>query len=409
MLRSMFAAVSGLRAHQTMMDVVGNNIANVNTTGFKSSRATFQEALNQTLRGASGTGPALAGTNAMQIGLGSQIASIDGVFTQGSTQMTGRTGDLAIQGEGFFVVSQGAERFYTRAGGFGFDENGYLATPGGARLQGWMADPATGNLNTNGAITDIRLPMGQTIAPERTEEIELAGNLPADAPEDDTVTINTSITVYDAQGKASDVAFAMTRTADNGAGEDTWTVQYSTDGGATWTDATPDELSFDSSGQLQTAGPLSIDGPDGPIAVDVAGLVQFGGSPTAEARSQDGTAMGFLRSFEFGADGTVTGRFSNGETQVLGMVALATFNNPAGLVREGESLFAVSANSGEPIVGRPGAGDAGSLAPGSLEMSNVDLAQEFTNLIIAQRGFQANSRGITASDELLQELVNLKR
>ncbi|MEX1165055.1 MAG: flagellar hook-basal body complex protein, partial [Nitriliruptor sp.] len=128
-----------------------------------------------------------------------------------------------------------------------------------------------------------------------------------------------------------------------------------------------------------------------------------------EARSQDGAAMGFLRSFEFGSDGTVTGRFSNGETSVLGMVALATFNNPAGLVREGESLFTVSANSGEPIIGAPGAGDAGSLAPGSLEMSNVDLAAEFTNLIIAQRGFQANSRGITASDELLQELVNLKR
>jgi flagellar hook protein FlgE len=394
MLRSMFAAVSGLRAHQTMMDVVGNNIANVNTTGFKSSRATFQEALNQTLRGAAGTGPALAGTNAMQIGLGSQIASIDGVFTQGSTQMTGRTGDLAIQGEGFFVVGQGNEKFYTRAGGFGFDENGFLATPGGARLQGWMADGA-GAINSNGAVGDIRLPMGQTIAPEGTTSIELGGNLPADAAVDDV--FNTSITAYDDQGKPFDVAVRFTKT-----GDDAWNVEYNSDG-ATW--ASAGTLAFDGDGELTTTGPLDAGG----IDLDISRLVQYGGSATAEARGQDGSAMGFLRSFEFGADGSVTGRFSNGETKVLGMVALATFNNPAGLVREGESLFAVSANSGEPILGRPGAGDAGTLAPGSLEMSNVDLAQEFTNLIIAQRGFQANSRGITASDELLQELVNLKR
>ncbi|MBW3657873.1 MAG: flagellar hook protein FlgE [Actinobacteria bacterium] len=418
MLRSMFAAVSGLRAHQTMMDVVGNNIANVNTTGFKSSRATFQEALNQTLRGASGTGPATAGTNAMQIGLGSQIASIDGVFTQGSTQMTGRTGDLAIQGEGFFVVGQGNERSYTRAGGFGFDESGYLATPGGARLQGWMADQATGAINTNGAITAIQLPMGQTIAPKATDRVELLGNLPADASAGDAAAtppvpadvFNTSITVYDSKGEPHDIAISMTKDA----ADNTWSFQPSvngTDVGAAQT------VTFNADGTLNGPGSFTLEGvdfgngsaTDQDITIDLGGLVQFGGSATAEARSQTGSAMGFLRSFEFGADGTVTGRFSNGQTKLLGMVAIATFNNPAGLVREGESLFTVSANSGEPIVGRPGAGDAGSLAPGSLEMSNVDLAQEFTNLIIAQRGFQANSRGITASDELLQELVNLKR
>lgn len=406
MLRSMYAGVSGLRSHQTMMDVIGNNIANVNTTGFKSSRATFQEALNQTLRGAAGTGAARAGTNAMQIGLGSQVASIDGVFTQGSTQMTGRSGDLAIQGEGFFVVGQGNERLYTRAGGFGFDESGYLATPGGARLQGWMAD-ATGAINTNGAIGDLRLPMGQTIAPVATGLIELAGNLPADAVDGDA--INTSITVYDSKGEAHDIALSMTRTAT----DNEWTIEASLAGTALGSTT----ATFDTEGQLlATQQPLTLTGVDygngstvQDVVVDVAGLVQFGGSPTAEARGQDGAAMGFLRGFEFGSDGTITGRFSNGETELLGMVAVATFNNPAGLGRQGESLYTVSANSGEPIVGRPGTGDAGALAPGSLEMSNVDLAQEFTNLIIAQRGFQANSRGITASDELLQELVNLKR
>ena len=410
MLRSMFAAVSGLRSHQTMMDVVGNNIANVNTTGYKASRATFQEAMAQTLRGAAGTGEALAGTNAMQMGLGSQVASVDGVFTQGSTQMTGRTGDLAIQGEGFFVVGQGAESFYTRAGAFNFDESGYLATPTGARLQGWMADEATGEINQNGPIGDIQLPMGTVIDPAATENVTLVGNLPAGGALDDAGTtpaneaevVSTSITVYDEQGESHDVGVRFTKSA-----TDTWEITVELDG-ATATNVSASELVFDVDGP--DVGTITFDGPDGePISLDTSGLVQFGGEATAEARDQDGAAMGFLRGFEFGQDGTVTGRFSNGETAELGRVALATFNNPGGLVREGDSLFAGSPNSGEAIIGAPGGGDAGTLAPGALEMSNVDLAQEFTNLIIAQRGFQANSRGITASDELLQELVNLKR
>ena len=402
MLRSMFAAVSGLRSHQTMMDVVGNNIANVNTTGFKSSRATFQEAMAQTLRGASGTGQALAGTNAMQIGLGSQVASVDGVFTQGSTQMTGRTGDLAIQGEGFFVVGQGAETFYTRAGAFNFDESGYLATPTGARLQGWMVDEATGQINQNGPIGDLQLPMGTVIPPKMSEEVILGGNLPAGGED----PVLTSITAYDVEGEPYDISIRMTPDAAN---DDAWSLEYSVDDGATWLPTTPGGLTFQD-GALIDDSPLGIVGPENEaLTIDVTALSQFGGSPTAEARSQDGAAMGFLRGFEFAQDGTITGRFSNGETAQLGRVALATFNNPGGLVREGDSLFAGSPNSGEAIIGAPGGGDAGTLAPGALEMSNVDLAQEFTNLIIAQRGFQANSRGITASDELLQELVNLKR
>jgi flagellar hook protein FlgE len=414
MLRSMFAAVSGLRSHQTMMDVVGNNIANVNTTGFKASRATFQEAMAQTLRGASAAGEALAGTNAMQIGLGSQVASVDGVFTQGSTQMTGRTGDLAIQGEGFFVVNKGAESFYTRAGSFNFDEAGYLATPTGARLQGWMVDETTGRINENGPVGDLQLPMGQIINPTATEKVSFAGNLPKDLEVGKSVT--TSITLYDREGQARDLSVTFTRDtiAPTETDSDEWSLTVELDGN----DVTPTANGLEFvQGALTVPAPVDdqntftlagvLDGED--VTLNLTDLVQFGGEATAEAREQDGAAMGFLRGFEFGQDGTITGRFSNGETATLGRVALATFNNPGGLVREGESLFAGSPNSGEAIIGAPGGGDAGTLAPGALEMSNVDLAQEFTNLIIAQRGFQANSRGITASDELLQELVNLKR
>lgn len=413
MLRSMFAAVSGLRSHQTMMDVVGNNIANVNTAGFKSSRVTFQEALIQVLRGASRAAPAQAGTNPLQTGLGTTVAAVDGVFTQGASQVTGRSTDLAIQGDGFFVVERGGDTLYTRSGAFSFDELGNLTTPTGQRVQGWLADPATNAIDYNAPLTDVVLPIGQINEPLATTTIDIGGNLPADGAVGETV--NTSITVYDSLGNPQDVAVAFEKTADNA-----WDLTVTYPAGTTPATSTS-SITFDTDGTLLTpaSGDETFTGvqfPGGPDPQDLtlkfdgpSPLVQFGGTATAEATSQDGSAIGYLRDFNVGADGTISGRFSNGLTKVLGAVAVATFNNPGGLVREGESTFSVSVNSGQPLVGQPGSGNRGLLTAGALEMSNVDLAQEFTNLIIAQRGFQANSRGISTSDEMLQELVNLKR
>lgn len=405
MLRSMFAGISGLRGHQTMMDVVSNNISNVNTTGYKQSRATFQEALVQTMRGAAGAGEAQGGVNPYQLGLGANVAGVDTVFSQGSTQTTGRNTDLAINGEGFFAVERDGQVQYTRAGAFNLDEAGSLVNAGGGRVLGYGLD-ANGEVDPAAAPGPLELPMGQTIDPDVTEQVRAGGNL--DAAADVGAAHNSSITVYDSQGVGHELALRWEKTGGNA-----WDLTATAPDGTEQTYA----LTFDGEGALTSPGELNFtfdpaDADPVALTLDLAGntpLTQYEGSFTAEARGQDGAPMGFLRGFEFGSDGTVTGRFSNGESEVLGAVAVATFDNPGGLEREGESMYAATVNSGQPIVGLPAQGGVGTITPGALEMSNVDLAQEFTNLIIAQRGFQANSRTITTSDELLQELVQMKR
>ncbi len=408
MMRSMFAGVSGLRSHQTMMDVVGNNIANVNTAGFKSAQITFGEAMAQTLQGPAGAGLESGGTNPLQIGLGVQVASIDGVFTQGATQITGRPTDIAVQGDGFFILDSSGGRVYTRAGSFRWDESGNLVAPGGQLVQGWLADP-TGAIQTQTAVTSINLPLSQVIDPVETSEVMVGGNLSADTAINDVHT--TSIVVYDSLGDPQELLVEFEKTAAN-----TWTASATMNGSSLTLSSTA--VTFDSSGEMTSAGTITVSGytPPGANAISIdlemAGstpVVQFGGGSSAESVDQDGNAIGFLTDFSIAANGTISGQFSNGETKVLAMIATATFNNPSGLIRAGETRFEASVNSGQPLIGEPGNGNRGMLASGALEMSNVDLAQEFTNLIIAQRGFQANSRVITASDEVLADLVNLKR
>lgn len=288
MLRSLFAGISGLRVNQTMLDVTGNNIANANTIGFKSSSTVFQDTLSQMLTASSGPSGAantgLGGTNPIQVGLGVQVAATNTNFNQGSNQTTGRPTDLMINGDGMFVVMRGNEATYTRAGAFSWDKNGTLVSPGGGRVQGYATNP-DGTLPAPPlALTDIQLP--------------------------------------------------------------------ETSGGAT-----PSDLS----------------------------------------------------SYEIGKDGKLTCTFEDGTKQVIAQVVLADFNNPMGLAKVGETSFATTANSGDAELGVAGQGSLGSLSPGSVEMSNVDLAAEFTNLILAQRGFQASSRVITTSDQVLEDLVNIKR
>ena len=425
MLRSMFSAVSGLRSHQTMMDVVGNNIANVNTAGYKGSRTTFQDAMSQVLRGSSGVQADRAGTNPLQIGLGAQLSSINSVFTQGGVQATGRSLDLALEGDGFFIVEAGGTNFFTRAGAFDIDSEGSLVTANGARVMGWLPN-AAGDIDVQQPLAPLVLPTGQVVAPRETESITVGGNLPADAAVNDVV--NTSMTVHDAQGTAFEVALRFTKTAAN-----EWSIEHSLDGGAfaatiTGGAAPGNIIQFEpATGRpITAAGPPPVyletlqiptpatgewdaDGLELRLAETGTELRQFAGPATAEARHQDGNEMGFLRGFYFGADGTITGRFSNGQTKILGAVAVANFNNPAGLQREGENIFAATLNSGQALIGLPGEGGNGQIKPGSLEMSNVELAMEFTNLIIAQRGFQANARSISSSDEMLADIVNLKR
>ncbi len=390
MLRSMFSSISGLRAHQTMMDVTGNNIANVNTAGFKASQTLFQDTLSQLLQNASAPTPEQGGTNPAQVGLGTRVAGISTNFGQGAAQTTGRSTDLMISGDGFFVVDTGSERLYTRAGSFSFDGGGRLVTSDGSLVQGW---PATaGAVDTNSPLGPLTLPIGVLMPPAATSTVTMGGNLPADSTS--TTPVTTAIDVYDAQGTARTVTVQFTQVSAT-----EWDIS-ATEGGVTTTST----LTFAADGTTPTPASLVV----GALTLDMAGMTGYSGTSSAKALSQDGYAVGTLSSFGVGPDGGLVGVFSNGRRETLGQLALATFDNPTGLEKTGSSMYRPSSNTGEPRIGVAGDG-RGTLSGGMLEMSNVDLAQEFTNLIIAQRGFQANSRVITASDELLQDLVNMKR
>lgn len=422
MLRSMFAGVSGLRSHQAFMDVVGNNIANVNTTGYKTSNVLFQDLLSQSIRGGgapiSGT---QGGTNPAQVGLGVRLAGVTLNMAQGASQLTGRSTDFAIQGDGFFVVDQGGTRAYTRAGSFSLDGLGQLVSSEGAFVQGWQAS-ATGVVDTNAGVGLLRIPVGQTIAPVATTSMTIGGNLPSDVATG--TNINASINVYNTLGTAVPLRAEFRKIA-NVAPNVNWEVRVYDAANNVIHAATP--VTFNASGALTTgnvtvtqaelntiAGTSGTWGAGG-IALDfgtatdpdrLTGAAQLN---SAGALSQDGSGIGSLVGFSVSSGGLITGVFSNGRNQALGQIALANFANPAGLEKAGNSLYRSSVNSGEPQIGAAGQGGRGTLAGGTLEMSNVDLAAEFTNLIVAQRGFQANSRIITASDEILQDLVNLKR
>ncbi len=454
-MRSMYAGVSGLRNHQTKMDVIGNNIANVNTAGYKKSRVVFQDTLYQSMRGASRPTDARGGTNPMAIGLGMAIASIDQIHTPAPASSTNKASDLAIDGNGYFIVDNGGQRFYTRAGNFDFDKLGNLISlSNGYRVHGWMADEDW-NIDTVRSSEPIDIADFKSIPPRATTEMKFTGNLDsntkvhpdtfnlaADIP-DENETVITSKEVYDSLGNKETLYFRFFK-YDVNAGppaNSTWACDISLDpefGGPTKnnfdqiniTSQTPlaipgvdvvriTDLVFDDQGLLPQPTKLSgsnliIDrsaqgAEDIEFDIDFSHITQWETKSTAWAEYQDGYTMGNLTTYNFGIDGTIQGVYDNGESRNLARVALVNFQNPAGLLQVGASLYQVSNNSGDPLVGAPGDQGMGALIPGSLEMSNVDLSEEFTDMIITQRGFQANSRIITTSDEMLQELVNLKR
>ncbi|QXG75043.1 flagellar hook protein FlgE [Modestobacter sp. L9-4] len=429
MLRSMFSAISGLKAHQTKLDVAGNNIANVNTVGFKSSTTVFEDTLSQVLRNGSSPNGETAGTNPAQVGLGVKVAGITTNFGQGSTQNTGRASDFMISGDGFFVTKQGTENLYTRAGSFDTDGVGNLVTPDGAKLQGWLAN-ANGVINANAEIEDLRIPTGQVLAPVATTGSAISGNLSASAIAADT-PVTSQITMYDDLGNAHAVSVTMQKTANPNQWQVTFTdptattpqlgavtLQFS-DGSAAFPDPADPTKNLPA-GTLAAPTPATYTLPaqtanfaawTKPVAVDLSALTQYGGKSDAAAKgtAQGGSAMGVLQGYSLSGDGTIVGTYSNGLKQPIGKLALATFTNPGGLEKAGNSSYRAAGNSGNPLIGQAGTGGRGSLTAGALEMSNVDLAEEFTGLIVAQRGFQANSRVITTSDEILQDLVQLKR
>ncbi|SIQ63297.1 flagellar hook protein FlgE [Halanaerobium kushneri] len=547
MLRSMYAGVSGLNAHQQMMDVTGNNISNVNTIGFKSSRVTFKEMLSQTIQGASAPQANRAGTNPQQVGLGVGVGSIDSDMSSGNLQSTGKTSDVAIQGDGFFVLRDGNNQVYSRAGNLNFDENGRLySSSTGMLVQGWMAD-ANGDYGDFNAQNIDDITLKQEINAQETDKVKYGKNLDAGAMNsleileqnlelstasgygeelsfslqeteefnvwdftlnasnsstefssngetfddtlkgkikldnngnitsfetneglatevdlltnplvttivdpsgtnpDETLSLsstdvnniftnstgvndanvdlafeqtakrNIAVDVFDSQGGKHTVVLPLEKTANN-----EWQISdsdedFSVDGITGTASLGGDHtITFDANGNIDGGETVELTfTPAGPdmeqtVELDFSAVTQFDGSMTANFTNVNGYEDGALESFSFTETGDVVGSYSNGLTQTLAKLGLANFSNPAGLMRQ-EGVFQTTSNSGDPELGAAAQGGFGSLAPATLEMSNANLSQEFTNMITAQRGFQASSKLITTSDEMLQELVNLKR
>ncbi len=498
MMRSMFSGVSGLRVHQTKMDVIANNISNVNTTGFKSSRVTFNEVFSQTLAGGSAPNNTTlrGGTNPMQIGLGASVASIDKIMTTGAMQRTDNPYDVMITGGGFFIVGDVSGTYFTRAGALNKDVDGNIVTASGMKVMGWDVEPDTENIGEYRVVRDKVKPLTitgdkQYSVPQATGNIAFSGNLNADTNKVHTGTIS----FYDSVGNRYTSNYEMryvepNKTDPTPAGYWTFALVKDVKGNDAYLDGDPKKginlevgtkwipPVLDQNGVVTTPGKwetegltakvefttggllkkvstatgglfeanvdgtgigINLDainkkvaagevpgvvptsqfgsltsfaaGPLAGISINFTDVTQFGSEQAnAKADKYDGNAPGTLSGFQIGADGKITGRYTNGLTRLLGQIPVAVFKNPAGLEKVGDSLFVATANSGEfDGIGQDVQADGGKMSAGVLEMSNVDLSQEFTEMITTQRGFQANSRIITTSDEMLSELVNLKR
>ena len=544
MLRSMYAGVSGLKAHQQQMDVIGNNIANVNTTGFKGSRVTFKEMLSQTINGASSPQGDRGGTNPKQIGLGVQLGSIDKNMGQGSLQSTGKETDVAIQGNGFFIVNDGNQNLYTRAGNMSFDEEGFLVNSAtGNRVQGWVANEDgtitetnldsledisldqsmdasatteasyTDNLNptideltltdesdtfeiSDGTNTDninVSLTKGEnenewdftlnadssdtefanttnnsingTITLNASGEIEKivdeSGAVLVDSTTSDNIIVNQvgtgtnteivlpgygehintatlfegansgdiasaqtnnkqtiSSSIYDSLGVEHNLTFDILKNGPNEwlVQEDNIEVSGASPSGTGWFGGSDHTITFTDEGRMKSGQTVTLQmNPDGgaandqEITFDFSQFTQYEGDMTADLDQADGYTQGELKDFTINDAGAIVGSYDNGYNKKLAQMGVAEFANPEGLNKKGETMYSISNNSGYPKVGPAGSGGKGFISSSKLEMSNVDLAEQFTKMITSQRGFQANSKVITTSDEMLQGLVNIKR
>ena len=462
MMRSLYSGVSGLQNHQTRMDVIGNNISNVNTNGFKRGRVNFQDMISQQMSGAAKPTDELGGVNPKEVGLGMTIASIDNVFTQGNLQSTGVSTDLAIQGNGFFLLKSGEESFYTRNGAFGLDRDGTLVNPAnGMRVQGWMAEEVNGQMlvSTAASPEDLIIPVGSKDPAKETTNVNFACNLNKNTPEimegasaDDIYkgTWGTEQKIYDSFGNEHMLSVSFRRVPGN---PNQWeaTVQIDPDNadytqtrvGLGTTDGMGNTflVNFDNYGALasisdsagnlsntegqiviQTSFAVAESNPDaegnpyrqtlninlGTIGSFKDTITQSASKSTTKAFYQDGYTMGYLDNFKIDSSGIITGVYSNGTNRTIGQIALASFANDRGLEKAGDNTYVESNNSGMARIGESGVAGKGTLMAGALEMSNVDLSEQMTDMIVTQRGFQSNAKTIQTADTLLETVLSLK-
>ncbi len=398
---SLYSAVTGLRCYGTAISVSGDNIANLNTAGFKGSRITFQDALNELIATAQGTS---------QVGRGVIVSDVALMFTQGSFETTNAPTDLAINGDGLFILRDpnSQQIFYSRAGHFRLNPDGKLVNPEGYILQGWAIGSNT--------LTDVVVDTAASAA-QATQNIHIAVNLDArasvldpsnfDPNTEGTWNYQTSITVYDSLGDRHQLVIYFVKTDDN---QWNWYAYETSDLSTQLGNGT---LQFDQSGNLTSGdtGTITLDSQSITVdfSPDVATSTQYAADFSTLYQYQDGYPTGFLEGISIETDGIIYGHYTNGQTKELYQIVLADFVNPAGLTKRGGNLYMQSPHSGEPLIGTPGSGGLGTIVPNSLEQSNVDLAEEFTKIIIYQRAFQANARIITTTDDMLGEVVNLRR
>jgi flagellar hook protein FlgE len=418
MITSFSTALSALSAQSTAIDVVGNNLANLNTPGFKESVVSFHDLVTQSLG---------AGLGETQIGFGVGRPITLRNFSQGALQTTTGKLDAAIQGDGFFVAQDNAgATLYTRGGNMMVDLNGNLTTSTGQKLQGWTILPnSSGVLDTNATIGDIVVPVGSLKSPTVTKNLSVDINLDAAASAAaGNDKFSTSIEIYDTLGTSHVVKINFTKSATANEWDYSLQIPDADITGGTFTPLTG-KLTFNPDGTLKTPAAtdpmpvLSITNlADSAADMDVTWnlydvmtprITQFAQKSATSALAQDGSPAANLVSVGLGDGGKILAQYSNGQQTVVGQLAMAMVRNPESLIAVGNNNFSLSARSALPAIGLPNTGGRGSVVGGAVEASTVDIAKEFTNLIVLQRGYQANAKVVTTADELSQETINLKR
>lgn len=412
-LNSIADALSGLQSNQTYMDVVGNNISNVNTVGYKTQSVRFEDLMNQTLSYGTQAANGLEGSNPFQIGMGVGGGTMNLINTQGSVHDTGRMTDMAIQGNGYFILDNGQGNYFSRDGSFTVAPDGTLESGAtGMTVQGWMSPTTGGTIDTTKPLATIKIPVGSQNATATTKAL-MTGNLDSGAPVYNQAQptnggqFTTSLVVYDSQGNAHNLSMQFQKQSAN-----TWSWQI-TPTGSNVTNATNNKgtLTFDQNGNQNPPATPTINltyansTAPGSITVDFSKISQLAQTSQVNVATTDGTPGGTMSTFSVGRDGTVTAVYSNGTSRAIGQVALADFRNPDGLIRQGNNLYSPSVNSGSPLYAVAGVGNVGAIATGQLEGSNVDLAAQFGDMIQAQQGFNANTKVISTTNSLLQSVI----
>jgi len=433
MEQSLIAAVSGIAADQTYLDVIGSNVANSNTTAYKSQSAQFTDLLAEQVAGASApvAGGQSGGINPIAVGAGVRIGAVSSNQSQGAIQATNVPTDVAIQGSGFLVAQQFGQTMYTRDGNLTLDANGNLTTQSGALIQGWMAN-AQGTINTNAPTGPLTIPTNTTMPATPTTQLTLGGNLPAWSGTGTATPVDSTINAYDALGNVVPVDLTFTPVTGKA---NTWTLQGTvTDpaGAITQLWTTPPTITFGTTtGQISSVTGATTNS-DGSLSLPVQNMpstyafpssdtwniqfpnptspgavTQYSGQQSLTVTGVDGYSSGTLSGYSVGSDGVITGSFSNGKTLSIGQIALAQFSNPGGLASQGNLMYIQSSNSGQPTVGVAGTGGLGSLVGGALEGSNVNLSSQLTDLIVAQEAYQANTKVVSTTAANLNALAQM--